>query len=98
MAIESRESLRELIRTKLRRHRFVVVSNREPYLHVHRSGRIHWIRPASGVTNALDPVMQASRGLWVAHGSGPADREASGGDGMVHVPPTGRVTGSSVPG
>ncbi len=87
MAIESRESLRELIRTKLRRHRFVVVSNREPYLHVHRSGRIHWMRPASGVTTALDPVMQASRGLWVAHGSGSADREASDEDGFVHVPP-----------
>ncbi len=84
---ETRESLRQLIRGKLRNHKFIVVSNREPYMHVYRDGRVEWIRPASGVTTALDPVMQASRGLWVAHGSGPADAEASDENDCVPVPP-----------
>jgi alpha,alpha-trehalose-phosphate synthase [UDP-forming] len=84
---ETKENLRHLIRTKLRNHKFVVVSNREPYMHVYRNGRAEWIRPASGVTVALDPVMQSSRGLWVAHGSGPADAEASDERGFTNVPP-----------
>jgi len=84
---ESRESLRQLIRYKLGRRRFVVVSNREPYMHIFRDGRVSWIRPASGLTVALDPVMRASRGLWVAHGSGPADRKVTDEHGLVAVPP-----------
>ena len=84
---ETRESLRHLIRTKLRGAKFVAVSNREPYVHVFRNGRVEWVRPASGMTAALDPVMQASRGLWVAHGSGEADVEASDANGFVEVPP-----------
>ncbi len=85
--MDTRESLRQIIRRKLRNYKFVVVSNREPYLHLYQNGRIDCIRPASGVTVALDPVMQASRGLWVAHGSGPADAEASDDRGFVAVPP-----------
>ena len=84
---DTRESLRHLIRTKLRGAKFVAVSNREPYLHVYRNGEIEWVRPASGMTAALDPVMQASRGLWVAHGSGEADAEVSDANGFVEVPP-----------
>jgi len=87
MPIESRESLRQLIRKKLGRNKFLVISNREPYMHVRRDGRIDWIRPASGVTVALDPVMQASRGIWVAHGSGTGDKETSDARGFVAVPP-----------
>ena len=70
----------------------VVVGNREPYIHVRRVARaalvarllgakpaeeMTWIRPASGVVTALDPVMRACGGTWVAHGSGDADVEAS---------------------
>jgi alpha,alpha-trehalose-phosphate synthase [UDP-forming] len=84
---ETRESLRHLIRAELRGYKFVLVSNREPYMHVHRGGHIDWIRPASGVTTALDPVMQASRGLWVAHGSGEADAKSADARGFVDVPP-----------
>jgi len=85
---ETQETLRQEIRRRLRNHKFVVVSNREPYMHVYRSGGgIEWIRPASGVTVALDPVMRASRGLWVAHGSGPADAKVTDSEGVVAVPP-----------
>jgi len=64
-----------------------VVSNREPYVHVYRDGQVEWLRPASGLTTALDPVMQASRGLWVAHGSGSADAAVTNEHGVVAVPP-----------
>ena len=48
---------------------------------------ITWIRPASGLVTALDPVMRAWGGTWVAHGSGSADREVSDDKGRVKVPP-----------
>ena len=89
----------------LKHTRLVVVANREPYIHLHRTrqqrgfwawlrGRqneesvdVTWIRPASGLVTALDPVMRAWGGTWVAHGSGNADREASDATGRVRVPP-----------
>ena len=67
--------------------KFLVVANREPYIHRYRDGEIEWIRPAGGLTTALDPVMRACGGTWVAHGSGDADRDAAGPDGRVGVPP-----------
>jgi len=85
--MENRVSLRRLIRQKLRGYKFLVVSNREPYEHVYRDGRAEWIRTAGGVTVALDPVMQASRGIWVAHASGAADKEIVDANGYVRLPP-----------
>ena len=35
---------------------------------------LSWSQPAVGLTSALDPVMQACHGTWVAWGSGSADR------------------------
>src|SRR5439155_975331 len=64
-------------------HEFV----REPFIHVYDGEEIRWMKPASGLTTALDPVMQACSGVWVAHGSGDADREASDERGRVSVPP-----------
>jgi trehalose 6-phosphate synthase len=83
--------------------RLIVVANREPYIHIHRKrtarglwnwlrGRketvgIEWTRPASGLVTALDPVMRATGGTWIAHGSGNADRETADARGRVMVPP-----------
>ena len=53
---------------------FVVVSNREPYIHVFSGNQIQCMMPASGLTVALDPVMRACGGTWVAYSSGNADR------------------------
>jgi trehalose 6-phosphate synthase len=86
-APETAESLGELIRSRLEGRLFVVVSNREPYIHNYRDGEIDWTRPAGGVTVALDPIMQVSHGLWVAHASGTADRETADERGFVAVPP-----------
>lgn len=65
----------------------IVVSNREPYMHQLRDGRPHMIVPAGGLVTALDPVLQACGGLWVAHGGGDADRETADASGQLTVPP-----------
>ncbi|MBA2226703.1 MAG: trehalose-6-phosphate synthase [Thermogemmata sp.] len=79
--------LLEVARTRLGGARLIIVANREPYIHRYREGEIDWIRPAGGLTTALDPVMQACGGVWVAHGSGEADREVCDEAGRVGVPP-----------
>ncbi len=85
--MHTRETLRQEIRQILRNRLFIVVSNREPYIHRHTENGIVCTRPASGMALALDPVVQASRGLWVAHASGDADREVCDAKGRVRVPP-----------
>jgi trehalose 6-phosphate synthase len=65
----------------------VVVSNRQPYAHVHEDGGITLLRPAGGLTLALDPVLQAVGGTWVAWGHGDADREVVDAHNRVRVPP-----------
>ncbi|OYW05715.1 MAG: trehalose-6-phosphate synthase [Acidobacteria bacterium 37-71-11] len=65
----------------------IVVSNREPYMHQMRDGKVQAIVPAGGLVTALDPVLQACGGVWVAHGAGDADRQAADGSGRLMVPP-----------
>ncbi len=83
----TRDSLIELVREKLRDYLFVVVSNREPYIHSHVSGEIRCDMPPSGLTTALDPIMRACGGTWIAHGSGNADRETVDEQDRIRVPP-----------
>ncbi len=83
----TRESLNNLVKEKLSGYLFVVVSNREPYIHTFSGREIVCQVPASGLTVALDPVMQACGGTWVANGSGDADREVVDKDNKVGVPP-----------
>ena len=83
----TRESLHDLVREKLAGYLFVVVSNREPYIHTFSGREIVCHVPASGLTVALDPVMQACGGIWIAHGSGDADREVVDKDNKVGIPP-----------
>ena len=82
------EQLRKLIETRLEGRKFIVVSNREPFLHRRRAdGTAECIRPASGMATALHPIMMASGGTWVAHGSGTADRDVVNENDCVMVPP-----------
>jgi len=83
----TRESLNDLVREKLSGYLFVVVSNREPYIHTFSGRRITFHVPASGLTVALDPVMQACGGTWIAHGSGNADKEVVDKENKISVPP-----------
>lgn len=83
----SKERLEHVARTRLGGAKLIVVANREPYIHRYQDGEVEWIRPAGGLTTALDPVMQACGGVWVAHGSGDADAEVCDESGRVGVPP-----------
>lgn len=69
--------------------RFIVVSNREPYEHYWDEARDELAvrRPAGGLTSALDPLMQAAGGTWVAWGSGDRDAEVVDARQRVRVPP-----------
>ncbi len=82
-----RDSLYRLVREKLGDYLFMVVSNREPYIHSFSDGEVKCNRPVSGLTEALDPVMRASGGTWVAQGTGNADREVVDSHDRVAVPP-----------
>lgn len=79
--------LREHVRNLLRGRPLFVVSNREPYMHEKRGKKIESVVPASGLVTALEPILQACGGTWVAHGSGDADREVVDAKDQVRVPP-----------
>src|SRR5919106_4057296 len=80
------DTLRGILRDDLRGEQVIVVSNREPYIHVRQGELIVVRRPASGLVTALEPVMRACSGTWVAHGGGSADREVVDGFDRVAVP------------
>ena len=80
--------LRRILREDLKGDEVLIVSNREPYIHVRRKDNVIEIqRPASGLVTALEPVMRACSGTWIAHGGGSADRDTVDQQDHVMVPP-----------
>lgn len=86
-AIWTAERLNEEMKQLLQDRTLVVVSNREPYMHIRSGKEIQCIMPASGMVTALEPILKACGGLWVASGSGDADRETVDEHDKVLVPP-----------
>jgi trehalose-6-phosphate synthase len=83
----TRARLHELIETQLAGWKFIVVSNREPFVHRHHDGQVECLETAGGLTTALRPILAASGGTWIAHGGGDADRETADEHGRLQVPP-----------
>src|SRR6185503_9828484 len=82
------ERLRAFVRHRLKGSRLFAVSNREPYQHSRdANGNLHWDVPASGLVTALESVLRACEGTWIAQGTGDADRETADADGRLQVPP-----------
>jgi len=83
------EKLKDLVRAKLGENALFVVSNREPYIHVidEFTGSAKCVRPASGVVTAIDPILRACGGTWIAHGSGSADARFVNSKDKLGVPP-----------
>jgi trehalose-6-phosphate synthase len=82
------ERLRVSLRNKLKGQPLFVVSNREPYMHVLNENRsVSVIVPASGLVTALEPVLLACDGTWIAHGAGSGDREMVDSHDRLRVPP-----------
>lgn len=80
-------ALKEILHKEFVGDEILVVSNREPYIHTRHNGKIDVHLPASGLVTALEPVMRACSGTWIAHGSGNADREVTDKNDHVKVPP-----------
>ncbi len=81
------ERLRASIQNRLQGSSLFVVSNREPYEHVHSGNGIEARVPASGLVTALEPILCACDGTWIAHGSADADRETVDANDRLRVPP-----------
>jgi trehalose-6-phosphate synthase len=86
-AIWTPDRLKEEIRKILPDRTMIVVSNREPYMHIHSGKEIKCIVPASGMVTAVEPILKACGGLWVASGTGDADKETVDKYNKIPVPP-----------
>lgn len=82
-----KDRLFRLVQARLGDKLFLVVSNREPYVHTMSGEEIICTRPVGGLTEALDPVMRAARGSWVAQGTGNADKKVVDAHDRIAVPP-----------
>ena len=85
-ALWTEERLKQFVKLRLGGSPLFVVSNREPLSHVWKDGRIEAQHPASGLVTAMEPVMRACGGVWVAQASGDADREMSDEAGRIGLP------------
>jgi len=75
------------LRTRLNDQHLFVVSNREPYMHQRNGKNIEVVVPPSGLVTALEPVLDACDGTWIAHGSGNADADVIDAHDRIRVPP-----------
>ena len=81
------ERLADHVRTKLDGSNLFVGSNREPYIHNRQGNAITVTVPASGLVTALEPILCACNGTWVAHGSGTGDKQTVDEHDRLRVPP-----------
>ena len=82
------QALRQVVRDHLHSSQVIIVSNREPYIHNYNADHRPVVQvPASGMVTALEPIMRACSGVWVAHGAGSADRDTVDRFDHIAVPP-----------
>ena len=81
------QRLADHVKTKLQGSSLYVVSNREPYVHSWNGNQISVSVPASGLVTAIEPILCACNGTWIAQGSGSADHETVDSNDHLQVPP-----------
>lgn len=81
------QRLADHVRNRLGGSNLYVVSNREPYIHSRRDNNVEVTVPASGLVSAMEPILCACNGTWVAHGSGNADADVVDSHDRLQVPP-----------
>lgn len=81
------ERLREFVKGYLKDKKIFSISNREPYVHSKTKNELAYSVPASGMITAVEPVMEACGGVWLAQATGDADKETSDANGKLQVPP-----------
>lgn len=87
MSVSEQPPVLRTLSARLAGRQLVLISNREPYIHRRGDQGVKVDRPAGGLVAALDPVMQAAGGTWIAWGSGDADFQVADEHGRVRVPP-----------
>ncbi len=81
------ERLAANIRERFGSSRIFLLSNREPYIHMLQGKETVCMVPPSGLVTALEPVLRACDGVWVAHGSGSEDALNVDKFDRLRVPP-----------
>lgn len=81
------ERLKAFVADILKDRKIFVVSNREPYIHTKEGNTIDYHFPASGMVTAIEPIMQATGGMWIAQGTGNADKLVVDENDKIGVPP-----------
>ena len=87
-SVWTEERLKQFVEARFGQRPVFVVSNREPVSHVREGRGVRELEPASGLVTALQPIMEACGGVWVAHGSGNADRLVGERIGLPSADPT----------
>jgi len=80
------ERLKEFVKVHLKDRKIFAVSNREPYVHNKIKNEIQEPISVGGMVTAIEPVMEACGGMWLAQAMGNADRETADKDGKLQLP------------
>ncbi len=81
------DQLKTFVEENFADKKLIIVSNREPYVHKNTLMGTKVDNPAGGLTSAMDDVMKAVGGTWIAWGSGSADKNVVDGNDRIPVPP-----------
>lgn len=81
------ERLKQFTKDLLKNRTIIAVSNLEPYIHTKAGNSTTYHVPASGLITAIEPIMQACGGIWIAQGSGNADKLVVDEHDKMQVPP-----------
>src|SRR3989338_8776926 len=81
-------TLQNIIREKMGDYSLIVASNRQPFSHIMKAGKMVCQREPGGLVTALHPVMQAAQqGTWIAAGTSEYDRKSVDAQHKVMIPP-----------
>ena len=83
----TKERLREFVKDILKNRKIIVASNTEPFVHSKQGNKINAFMPSSGLVTAIEPVMEACGGTWIAYGSGNGDKFVVDKDDKINLPP-----------
>lgn len=81
------ERLKEFFKAYFKNRQIIIISNREPYIHKKDKTKTKVVIPPSGMITALEPIMEACGGTWIACGSGDGDKLVVDKNDKIAVPP-----------
>jgi len=81
------KTLKDILTQELSGDEIIILSNRQPYIHNRKGDKIEVQSPASGLVTAIEPILKACSGVWIAHGNGSGDRDVVNSLDRVRVPP-----------